>query len=347
MPEATTRRLAACALDATPAQLTLRVRSTQLPAPWPLCALPARRMHSHSERTLAALPWAAYRVRLQRRVRTWFGRHRHGRRRLFPDRLPTIAAPWARRTLRLAQRLVALGVARGGTAGVRRRYPWALGRSRHPLRRLLRRQLAPSFPPPTGLGVAACALRTRQTYGPVLIALERRHPVALLPERPADPFALWLREPPGGKGIARDRSPASAAGARPGAPAAPQVADRFPLLQQLREALDQGCRPHGQGLDAVHALGPPPSVPRPEGALAVPVPPQDLPLPAPQRAAQRQAHRPALHTQVWAWHRQGWTAPAIAQQVGLRLRTVQRELRTAPCAGRRRRSDRGERGRTP
>jgi transposase len=54
-----------------------------------------------------------------------------------------------------------------------------------------------------------------------------------------------------------------------------------------------------------------------------------------------------LHTQVWALHRQGWTAPAIAQQVGLSLRTVQRDLRTATLAGRRRRRDCGESGLTP
>ena len=75
------------------------------------------------------------------------------------------------------------------------------------------------------------------------------------------------------------------------------------------------------------------------GRMAVPVPPHDLPLPAQQRAAQRQARRQALHTQVWALHRQGWTAPAIAQQVGLSLRTVQRDLRSATFAGRKRRSD--------
>ena len=70
--------------------------------------------------------------------------------------------------------------------------------------------------------------------------------------------------------------------------------------------------------------------------------PTTIPLPAQQRAAQRQARRQALHTQVWALHRQGWTAPAIAQQVGLSLRTVQRDLRTATFAGRKRRSDLGE-----
>jgi transposase len=112
-------RLAACEIDDTTAQITLRVQSTQPRAPCPLCATPARRIHSDYGRTLADLPWAQYRVALQLRVRKWFCGNRHCRRRIFTERLPTVAAPWARRTLRLAQRLVALGVALGGKAGGR------------------------------------------------------------------------------------------------------------------------------------------------------------------------------------------------------------------------------------
>jgi transposase len=192
------------------------------------------------------------------------------------------------------------------------------------------------------LGVDDFALRKRQTYGTILVDLERRQPVALLPDRTAETLAQWLREHPGVTVIARDRSSASAEGARQGAPAATQVADRFHLLQNLREALDHVFSTHSQALDAVNATMCQQPVALAEGAMAVPVPPHDIPLPAQQRAAQRQARRQALHTQVWALHRQGWTAPAMAQQVGLSLRTVQRDLRTATFAGRKRRSDRGD-----
>ena len=48
------------------------------------------------------------------------------------ERLPTVAAPWARRTLRLAQRLVALGVALGGKAGVHLGHQWVLVEPQYP-----------------------------------------------------------------------------------------------------------------------------------------------------------------------------------------------------------------------
>jgi transposase len=324
------------------ARITLVVHATQATVPCPLCTTPARRIHSHYERTLADLPWAHYRVCLQLRVRKWFCQNPACVRRIFTERLPTVVAPWARCTLRLAQRFVAVAVALGGKAGVHLSHQWGLVVSRNTLLRLLRRLPVPPLPPPTVLGVDDSALRKRQTYGTVLIDLERRRPVALLPDRTTDTVAQWLREHPGVEVIARDRSSAYAEGARQGAPTATQVADRFHLLQNLREALDQVFIMHSQALDAVNALVHQQPVPLPDGAMAVPVPPHDIPLPAQQRAAQRQGRRQALHTQVWALHRDGWTARAIAQHVGMSLRTVQRDLRTATFTGRKRRSDRGD-----
>ena len=118
LPDTTLLRLEACEVDDAAAQITLCVRSTQTRAPCPLCATPARRIHSDYERTLADLPWATYRVRLQLCVRKWFCCNRACPRRIFTEGLPTVAAPWARRTLRLAQHLVAVGLALGGKAGV-------------------------------------------------------------------------------------------------------------------------------------------------------------------------------------------------------------------------------------
>ena len=83
LPDATTLRLEACEVDATTAPLTLRVRSTLTRVSCPVCTTPARRIHSQYERTLADLPWAAYRVRLRLHVHKWFCGNRRCCHRFF------------------------------------------------------------------------------------------------------------------------------------------------------------------------------------------------------------------------------------------------------------------------
>jgi transposase len=327
LPDATTLHPEACEVDEAAAQIPLHVRATQTSAPCPLCATPARCIHSDYARTLADLPWAQYRVRLHVRVRQWFCRNRACPRRIFTERLPTVAAPWARRPLRLAQRLVAVGLALGGTAGMPLSHPWDLVVSRHTLLRLLRQQPAPSFSTPTVLGVDDLALRKRQTSGTILVDLERRHPVALLPDRTAETLAQWRQEHPGVEVIARDRSSAYAEGARHGAATAIQVADRLQLCQNLAQVLDEVFTLYHKAFQAVNTAVRQQPVPLPDGTVAMPVPPPPTPARAAQQAAQRAARRQALDDAVWALHRQGWSVLAIAAQVGRTRRTIERYLR--------------------
>ena len=341
LPDATTLRLHACAVDDATAQITLRVRSTQTSVPCPRCAVPAQRIHSHYARTLADLPWAQYRVCLQLRVRKWFCRNRSCPRRIFTERLPTVAAPWARRTLRLAQRLVALGLALGGTAGVRLSHAWDLLVSRNTLLRGLRQMPLPTLPTPRVLGVDDFALRKRHTYGTILVDLERRQPVALLPERTAEPVVQWLREHPGVEVITRDRSSAYAEGARQGAASATQVADRFHLVRNLADVLDEVFTTQHHALHAVNAALRQQLVPLPDGTVAVPVPLPATPPRVEQQAAQRAARRQALYDEIWTLHRQGWPVAAIAAQVGRDRRTIQRYLRMPTWPGRQHRSTYG------
>jgi transposase len=336
LPKTTPLHLDAWSLNEQQTQITLLVSSTQEANRCPGCHTRARHVHSRYTRTLADLPWSGYRVAWRLRVRKLFCHNRTCPRRIFTERLPGLVAPWARRTLRLMARLLAIALALGGTAGVRLSRSLGLIVSRNTLLRVICRTPCPAIASPQVLSVDDFALRKRHTYGTLLTDLTRGRPLALLPDREATTVAQWLEAHPGVKVLVRDRAEAYAEAARLGAPAACQVADRFHLLQNLADVLTDVFRAHAPQLARVNTQHI--TAPTPVHDPACPVSTSSSPtvLLAPQqpsiravaRAAARRAQRIACYQQVWTYHRQGWTLDAIAAQVGLSRRTVQRYLQS-------------------
>src|SRR3954449_6067019 len=330
-------RLETWNLDPVRSTITLTLRARRITACCPLCGKRSKRVHSRYERTLADLPWGAYAVTVRLRVRRLFCRNSRCERCIFTERLPGIALSWARRTRRLDARLTALGLALGGSAGVRLGAKLGLVASRNTLLRRVRQAPVPPAVTPSALGVDDWALRKRATYGTILVDLERRRPVALLPDRAADTLAAWLRAHAGVAVITRDRAGAYAKGARTGAPEAVQVADRFHLLQNLAETLEVVFTTHAKYLRAVDRA-------RREamsrnGTLLLP--PAELQKRAGFLAGARHQRRKAQHEQVWALHRQGWSGDRIGLRLGISRRTVSRRLRSEAFPERRTRRDAG------
>src|SRR5260370_6025914 len=186
---------------------------------------------------VADLPWAGCALRLELYVRRFFCQNQACRRRIFTERLPGVVAPSARRTTRLPDLLTVISFALGGEAGNRLVERMGLETTPETLLRLIRIQAERQVPTPRVLGVDDFSFCRRKSYGAILIDLERRVPIDLLPDREAETLKKWLLAHPGVEIISRDRGGAFAQAARQGAPEARQVADRWHLLTNLSEAM--------------------------------------------------------------------------------------------------------------
>ena len=88
-------------------------------------------------------------------------------------------------------------------------------------------------------GIDDWSWRKGFTYGTIIVDLQRRNVVDVLPCRSAKETAEWLAQHPEIEIVSRDRCGLYAQGIREGAPQAKQVADRFHLLQNLRESIER------------------------------------------------------------------------------------------------------------
>jgi transposase len=320
-------------LEETTAQLTLQVIATRTRVRCPLCHAPTSRVHSWYTRTLADLPWGPYTVRLHLRVRKFFCDQPTCPCQIFTERLPTVAAPWARRTLRLAQRLRACGLALGGELGARLGHRLGLCTSPATLLRLVQEAPTPPTAPPQVLGVDEWAWRRGQRYGTSLVNLEDHQVLDLLPERSADTVAQWLAQHPTVTIVCRDRSALYADGIRRGAPHAVQVVDRFHLVTNLREAIEALLHDQRPALQAAAAgtaqaltqgAGPVAAPPMYRGRHRCSQAGQQR-----QEAAQQQRHAAWVTTYeaIHTLRAQGTSVTMIAAQLGISRPTVYAYLR--------------------
>jgi transposase len=219
--------------------LTLVVATRQRAASCPRCHHISERIHSRYTRLVGDLPWHGIPVRLELHARRFFCDHDLCQQQVFCERLPTVAARYARKTTRLSSALELIGFALGGEAGARIARALGLQTSPDSLIRCIRRTAAAEPPTVRVLGVDDWAQRKGHTYGTILVDLERRSVVDLLPDREAETLAAWLTEHPSVEVVSRDRSRAYANGITLGAPHAIQVADRWHLLKNITDALER------------------------------------------------------------------------------------------------------------
>ena len=211
----------------------------------PVCGTPSSSRHSSYLRTLRDLSAQGTPVNIQARLTRWRCRNDQCDRRIFAERVPRLAIPFARRTARLAEIVRLFGHSVGGRPSERLMARLGMPVSDTTILRRVK-ECAGARPNRSVVRVAGIdesAWRKGTNFGMVIVDLERRQVVDLLADRSAATTAAWLKRHPEIEVVSRDRAGLYADAARQGAPQARQVADRFHLLKNFRETIE---RQHGR-----------------------------------------------------------------------------------------------------
>lgn len=291
--------------------IILTTRTCGETAQCPICGRPSSRVHSRYRRLLADLPWQEIPARLTLWSRRFFCDTQTCPRRIFTERLPSVAAPHARRTNRLRDWLVHVAFALGGEPGARLLRQFGITVCGDTLLAHLRIQALPVQPTPRVLSIDDFAFRRGRTYGSILVDLERHQVVDLLPDRSGSGFAAWLAAHPGVEMISRDRSGEYADGARLGAPQARHVADRFHVLRNLRDVVLRVLKRHARLVEQV--------VPPEPGAQPL----TRLRLDREETRERTRAEMQTRYAAIQQLTQEGMSISAIARALKLHRHTVQ------------------------
>jgi transposase len=227
------------ATSVTEARVSLQLQFTAPIAYCPLCSSLSTRIHSRYERKLQDLPISGKVVELRLCTRKFFCQKEGCPRKIFAQQQPSCLKRYGRRLLRVCEQVICIGCEMGAKPGARICKLVGLPISASTVLRNIKGCPAIEPATPTVLGIDDFAFRKRETYGTILVDLEKRKPIDLLPDREGKTLEAWLLAHPGVAIVSRDRSSVYAHAISRACPNAVQVADRWHLLKNLGENTTQ------------------------------------------------------------------------------------------------------------
>ncbi len=180
------------AIEVDESQLVIRAQTKTSGSCCPDCHQESTRVHSYRMRCLRDLPVSCYPVQLKLRVKRFRCVNTNCPRQTWTETIPKIIERYARRTKRLEQSLWQIAYALGGKPGSRLAIQLRMLVSRDTLLRILQANQSTQLSFPRITGIDDWAKRKGQRYGTIIVDLERRCVIDVLPDREPQTVADWL-----------------------------------------------------------------------------------------------------------------------------------------------------------
>ena len=245
---------------------------------------------------------------------------------MFTERLPDFIAASSRLTKRLRTAVQDIGFATCGKGG--EQLGGKLGMPISDVSMLWSLFLLPS--PESGqvrvVGVDDWSWRGGKRFGSILVNLETHKIVDLLADREAESVRRWLAAHPQVEVVSRDRGKTYIDGATSGAPQATQMADRWHIISNLGDAVEEFLIRAQIRLEDGKALsGESQKLDKPLSSFSA--------TPASQRKSQARLLRKwKLYQRVQALHASGMSLRKIGEELGLARNTVRKYASSATRA---------------
>jgi transposase len=309
-------------IECEPSAVVIRARCCPAAAVCPACGTWSSRVHGGYVRQVRDLPLGGRPVLIHLGMRRFLCQNTACKKVTFAGQADGLTARYQRWSVPLAGLLSQVALELAGRAGTRVARALGVAVHRGTLLRLVIDLPEPAIASaPQVLGVDDFALRRGHVYATVLVDAATGRAIDILPGREAGPLAGWLKAHPGARVICRDRAGAYADGARDGAPAAVQVADRWHLWHNLAEHTAKAVARHRACLKQIAAAADPQPPPEPDpAATAV--------LAAESRLEARMRDQ---HAAVQALAARGLGLRAIARELGVDRKTARRFAHAATC----------------
>ncbi len=325
--------------------ILVHVNSTRQRSKCPLCHQSSRHIHSRYFRTPADLPCVGRPIKLILSVRKFFCRVAICPRKVFVERLPELIEPASRLTIRLRATLRQLGFSCGGKGSERlaarlgmnvsdTTVLWSVSQERVSTAGAICAVGTHDAEQVRVVGIDDWSWRRGQRFGTIIVDLERRRLVDLLPERSVESIRAWLAAHPQIEVVSRDRGGHYVDGATQGAPQATQVADRWHLYKNLGEAVEAFLVRSKVRVPDVPEVCDTSDAQQTPDASVLALPSMSL-LPPPisarphhqQQAYTRLVLKWELHQRVHHLHTEGMSLHGIAREMGLARNTVRKYAR--------------------